>query len=298
MVSESATVTIKSFNTDERSTWCPGCGDFGIVVGLKRALTELGIGPHQVMFTSGIGCGSKLPHYMWANEFNSLHGRPVPVATGIRLAAPNKFTVISVSGDGDSYGIGVGHLIHTARRNVNMVQVVENNQVYALTKGQYSPTSQPGLVTTTSPEGSIEAALNGLGTAIMAGASFVARGFSGDPRGMADLLARAIEHPGYALVEILQDCVIYNRVNTTKWYRERIYDLQEEDHDTSDMRTAIDRSIEWGDRIPTGILFQNTDRPTYEEQVPAIKAFGGAVDRDLAGEFSPDDFAKMLDDYA
>jgi len=298
LVSESATVTIKSFNTDERSTWCPGCGDFGIVVGLKRALTELGIGPHQVMFTSGIGCGSKLPHYMWANEFNSLHGRPVPVATGIRLAAPNKFTVISVSGDGDSYGIGVGHLIHTARRNVNMVQVVENNQVYALTKGQYSPTSQPGLVTTTSPEGSIEAALNGLGTAIMAGASFVARGFSGDPRGMADLLARAIEHPGYALVEILQDCVIYNRVNTTKWYRERIYDLQEEDHDTSDMRTAIDRSIEWGDRIPTGILFQNTDRPTYEEQVPAIKAFGGAVDRDLAGEFSPDDFAKMLDDYA
>lgn len=297
-MSESATVTIKDFNTDERSTWCPGCGDFGIVVGLKRALTELGIGPHQVMFTSGIGCGSKLPHYMWANEFNSLHGRPVPVATGIRLAAPNKFTVISVSGDGDSYGIGVGHLIHTARRNVNMVQVVENNQVYALTKGQYSPTSQPGLVTTTSPEGSIEAALNGLGTAIMAGASFVARGFSGDPRGMADLLARAIEHPGYALVEILQDCVIYNRLNTTKWYRERIYDLQEEDHDTGDMRTAIDRSMEWGDRIPTGILFQNTDRPTYEEQVPAIKAFGGAVDRDLAGEFSPDDFARMLDDYA
>lgn len=297
-MSESATVTIKDFNTDERSTWCPGCGDFGIVVGLKRALTELGIGPHQVMFTSGIGCGSKLPHYMWANEFNSLHGRPVPVATGIRLAAPNKFTVISVSGDGDSYGIGVGHLIHTARRNVNMVQVVENNQIYALTKGQYSPTSQPGLVTTTSPEGSIEAALNGLGTAIMAGASFVARGFSGDPRGMADLLARAIEHPGYALVEILQDCVIYNRLNTTKWYRERIYDLQEEDHDTSDMRTAIDRSMEWGDRIPTGILFQNNDRPTYEEQVPAIKAFGGAVDRNLAGEFSPEDFARMLDDYA
>jgi 2-oxoglutarate ferredoxin oxidoreductase subunit beta len=298
LVSEPATVTIKDFNTDEKSTWCPGCGDFGIVVGLKRALTELGIGPHQVMFTSGIGCGSKLPHYIWANEFNSLHGRPVPVATGIRLAAPNKFTVISVSGDGDSYGIGVGHLIHTARRNVNMVQVVENNQVYALTKGQYSPTSQPGLVTTTSPEGSIEAALNGLGTAIMAGASFVARGFSGDPRGMADLLARAIEHPGYALVEILQDCVIYNRVNSTKWYRERIYNLQEEDHDTSDMRSAIDRSMEWGDRIPTGILFQNTDRPTYEEQVPAIKAFGGAVDRDLAGEFSPEDLAKMLDDYA
>jgi 2-oxoglutarate ferredoxin oxidoreductase subunit beta len=298
LVSEPATVTIKDFNTDEKSTWCPGCGDFGIVVGLKRALTELGIGPHQVMFTSGIGCGSKLPHYMWANEFNSLHGRPVPVATGIRLAAPNKFTVISVSGDGDSYGIGVGHLIHTARRNVNMVQVVENNQVYALTKGQYSPTSQPGLVTTTSPEGSIEAALNGLGTAIMAGASFVGRGFSGDPRGMADLLARAIEHPGYALVEILQDCVIYNRVNTTKWYRERIYDLQEEDHDTSDMRAAIDRSLEWGDRIPTGILFQNTERPTYEDQVPAIKVFGGAVDRDLAGEFSPEDLAKMLDDYA
>ena len=297
-MSEPATVDIKDFDTDERSTWCPGCGDFGIVVGLKRALTELNIGPHQVMFTSGIGCGSKLPHYMWANEFNSLHGRPLPIATGIRLAAPGKFTVISVSGDGDSYGIGVGHLIHTARRNVDMVQVVENNQVYALTKGQYAPTSQPGLVTTTSPEGSIEAALNGLGTAIIAGATFVARGFSGDPRGMAEILVRAIEHPGYALVEILQDCVIYNRVNTTKWYRERIYNLQEEDHDTGDMRAAIDRSMEWGDRIATGILYQNSDRPTYEEQVPAIKAFGGAVDRDLAGEFTPAEFATLLDAFA
>ena len=297
-MSEQATVTLKDFNTDEKSTWCPGCGDFGIVAGLKRALSELNIGPHQVMFTSGIGCGSKLPHYMWANEFNSLHGRPMPVATGVRLAAPDRFTVISVSGDGDSYGIGVGHLIHTARRNVNMVQIVENNHVYALTKGQYSPTSEPGWVTTTSPEGSIEVALNGLGTAMMAGATFVARGFSGDPRGMGEILAAAIEHPGYALVAILQDCVIYNRVNTTAWYRERVYNLQEEDHDAGDLRAAIDRSMEWGDRIPTGILFQNTDRLTYEEQVPAIKAFGGAVDRDLAGEFTPAEFATMLDAYA
>jgi 2-oxoglutarate ferredoxin oxidoreductase subunit beta len=289
---------MKDFNTDEKSTWCAGCGDFGIIAGLKRGLTELGIGPHQVMFTSGIGCGSKLPHYMWGNEFNSLHGRPMPVATGIRLASPNKFTVISVSGDGDSYGIGVGHLIHTARRNVNMVQIVENNHVYALTKGQYSPTSEPGLITTTSPEGSIEVTLNGLGTAMMAGATFVARSFSGDPRGMGNILARAIEHPGYALVEILQDCVIYNRVNTTQWYRERIYNLQDEGHDTSDMRAAIDRSMEWGDKIPTGILFQNTERPTYEEQVPAIKAFGGAVDRDLADEFTSDEFAAMLDAFA
>ena len=297
-MSDQATLTIKDFNTDEISTWCPGCGDFGILNGVKRALAELNIAPHQVMFTSGIGCGSKLPHYLWANEFNSLHGRPVPVATGIRLAASNKFTVISVSGDGDSYGIGVGHLIHTARRNVNMVQIVENNHVYALTKGQYSPASEPGWVTTTSPEGSIEAMLNGLGTALMSGATFVARGFSGDPRGMAEILARAIDHPGYALVEVLQDCVIYNRVNTNKWYRERVFDLADEDHDPGDLRAAIDRTMEWGDRIPTGVFYENTDCPTYEEQVPAIQRFGGAVDRDLANEFSAVDLAKMLDAYA
>jgi len=296
-VSDSQTLTINSYDTDEKSTWCPGCGDFGILNSIKRALVELQIAPHQVMFTSGIGCGSKLPHYMWGNEFNSLHGRPLPIATGVRLAAPGKFTVISVSGDGDSYGIGIGHMIHTMRRNVNLVQIVQNNHVYALTKGQYSPTSEPGLVTSTSPEGAIESMINPMGLAIAAGAGFVARAFSGDPKGAADIIKQAIEHRGYALVDVLQDCVIYNRVNTTKWYRERVYRLEEDGHDPHDMRAALERSLEWGDRIPTGVFYRNEDHPSYEEQVPAIRKFGGAVDRDVANEFRPAEYARMLDQF-
>ena len=297
-MSESQTLTVKSYDTEEKSTWCPGCGDFGILNAIKRALADLGIAPHEVMFTSGIGCGSKLPHYLWVNEYNSLHGRPLPVATGIRLAAGDKFTVISVSGDGDSYGIGVGHMIHTIRRNVNLVQIVENNFVYALTKGQYSPTSEQGWVTSTSPEGSIEASINPMGMAIMAGAGFVARAFSGDPRGAAEIIKRAVRHKGYALIDLLQDCPIYNRVNTNKWYRERVYDLEEDGHDPSDLHAAIGRSTEWGDRIPVGVFYEDDGRPTYEEQVPATKHFGRATERDLVNEFEPAAFAKMLDEFA
>lgn len=286
-------VAIKDFDTDERSTWCPGCGDFGILNGIKRALTDLNIAPHQVLFTSGIGCGSKLPHYLWANELNSVHGRALPVAMGARLANTD-LVVISVTGDGDGYGIGGNHFIHSARRNIDMTHIVENNHVYALTKGQYSPTSERGWKTTTSPEGTHEWPLNPLAVAITAGAGYVARAFSGDPRHMAEMIKGAIRHRGYALVDVLQDCVIYNRINTTQWYRERIYKLEDDAaYDPTDVLGAFARAQEYGERVPIGVFYRGPARPTYEEQVPALQRGPALVKRDL-NEYGPADYRKML----
>jgi 2-oxoglutarate ferredoxin oxidoreductase subunit beta len=293
----SQTVTIRDFDTDERPTWCPGCGDFGILNGIKRALAELGIAPHEVLFTSGIGCGSKLPHYLWANEFNSLHGRALPVAMGAKLAN-HALTVISVTGDGDGYGIGGNHLVHLARRNLDVTHVVQNNHVYALTKGQYSPTSEQGWITTTSPEGVIEYPINPLALALAAGAGFVARAFSGDPRHMAEVVKDAIQYRGYALVDVLQDCVVYNRVNTTQWYRERVYKLSEDpDYDPTDRGQANERAHEYGDRIPIGVFYRGPERPTYESQAPALQEGPPLVRRALDAH-GPADYRRMLDELA
>ncbi len=294
---EAPELTMKDFNTDERSTWCAGCGDFGILNGIKRALVDLGIGPHQVLFTSGIGCGSKLPHYLWANEFNSVHGRALPVAMGAKLANAD-LHVIAVTGDGDGYGIGANHLIHAARRNVNMTHIVENNHVYALTKGQYSPTSEPGWVTTTSPDGSIDYPVNPLALAMAAGAGYVARSYSGDPRHMAAMIKGAINYPGYALVDVLQDCVIYNRVNSNKWYRERVYDVSEEPgHDPADLGKALELSRLNGDRIPIGVFAEIPGAVTHESQVPALREGPALVKRDLHA-YGPDEYRAMLDKLA
>ena len=294
---ETAQVTMKDFNTDERSTWCPGCGDFGILNAVKRALADLNIAPHEVLFTSGIGCGSKLPHYLLANEFNSVHGRALPVAMGAKLANSD-LCVIAVTGDGDGYGIGGNHLIHMARRNVDMTHIVEDNHVYALTKGQYSPTSEVGWVTSTSPEGSIDAPINPLALAITAGAGYVARSFSGDPRHVAEMIKGAIEHPGYALVDVLQDCVIYNRINTNKWYRDRVYDIAEDgSYDPTNFKRAIELAFDPDDRIPIGVFYSAEGVQSYESQVPALRDGVPLVKRSL-DEYGPDDFRKMLDDLA
>lgn len=288
---------MKDFETEERSTWCAGCGDFGILNGIKRALVDLSIAPHQVLFTSGIGCGSKLPHYLWANEFNSVHGRALPVAMGARLANTD-LVVISVTGDGDGYGIGGNHFIHSARRNIDMTHIVENNHVYALTKGQYSPTSERGLKTSTSPEGTHEWPINPIAMAITAGAGYVARAFSGDPKHMAEMIKGAIQHRGYALVDVLQDCVIYNRVNTTQWYRERIYKLGDDAaYDPADHMQALARAQEPGERAPIGVFYRGPARPTYEEQVPALQSGPALVKRDLHA-YGPADYRKMLAELA
>lgn len=263
------TATVKDYASPIKPTWCPGCGDFGILNAVKQGLVQAELLPHQVLIVSGIGCGSKLPDYAHANGFMTLHGRPLPIATGAKLAN-HGLKVITVHGDGDSMGLGMGHFIHTARRNLGITDLIQNNQIYGLTKGQYSPTSDPGFITSTSPDGAIEMAANPLALALTAGGTFIARGFAGDAKGLAVLIAKAVQHKGYALVEILQPCVTFNRKNTYDWYRERVYMLEDTDHDPSDRVAAYQKALEWGDRIPIGVLYQ-IQLPTYEEQVAALR---------------------------
>jgi len=263
------TATAKDYASPVKPTWCPGCGDFGILSALKQGLAQAGLLPHQVLIVSGIGCGSKLPDYAHVNGFMTLHGRPLPIATGAKLAN-HSLAVITVHGDGDSMGLGMGHFIHTARRNLDITDLIQNNQIYGLTKGQYSPTSDPGFITSTSPDGAIEMAANPLALALTAGGTFIARGFAGDAKGLAELIAKAVEHKGYALVEILQPCVTFNRKNTYDWYRERVYTLEDTDYDPTDRVAAFQKALEWGDRIPIGVLYQ-TQLPTYEAQVAALR---------------------------
>jgi 2-oxoglutarate/2-oxoacid ferredoxin oxidoreductase subunit beta len=286
-------VTVKDYASPVKPTWCPGCGDYGILAAVKQALVQVGLAPHEVLIVTGIGCGSKLPDYAHVNGILTLHGRPLPVATGIRLAN-HGLKVITVHGDGDSMGLGMGHFIHTARRNLEIVDLIQNNQIYGLTKGQYSPTSDPGFVTSTSPEGALETAANPAALALAAGGTFVARGFAGDAKGLADLIARAIQHKGYALVDILQPCVTFNRKNTYDWYRERVYNLAETGYDPGDRVAAFQKALEWGDRIPVGILYQ-ARRPTYEEQVAALKQ-GPLAARKLA-RLSPAEVESLRSEF-
>lgn len=261
----------KLFNIDEKPTWCVGCGDYGILAAVKQALAGLDLFPHQVMMVSGIGCGSKLPYYMRANGYDSLHGRALPVATGIKLGN-HELKVVVISGDGDGYGIGGNHFMHTMRRNPDLTHIVENNQVYGLTKGQYSPTSGKGYMSTTSPEGALEVQVNPTALAIAGGASFVARGFSSDPKGLVQLIMTAMNHKGYALVDVLQPCVTYNKINTNEWYRERVYKLDaEEGYNPSDYSAAWQKALEWGDKIPLGVIYREEGRPTYEDQVSELE---------------------------
>jgi len=193
----------------------------------------------------------------------------VAVATGAKLAN-HALNVITVHGDGDSMGLGMGHFIHTARRNLNIVDVIQNNQIYGLTKGQYSPTSDLGFVTATSPDGAIEMAANPVALALTAGATFIARGFAGQVKDLAVLVTEAIEHQGYSLLEILQPCVTFNRKNTYDWYRDRVYKLDETDYDPSDRVEAFKKALEWGDQIPLGVIYR-AQRPTYDEQVVGLE---------------------------
>ncbi len=250
-------------------SWCPGCGNFAILNTLKRVFVDLEMEPHQFTIVSGIGQGAKLPHYTKCNTFNGLHGRTLPVATGIRLAN-NGMTVLAIAGDGDCYGEGGNHLIHAIRRNINVTLLVHNNQVYGLTKGQASPTTPEGRVTKIQPFGSLSEALNPLALAISLNCSFVARGFAGASGlpFLKEIVKEAILHEGFALVDILQNCVSFNKVNTFHWYKERAYAL-EEGYDPTDQVEAFRRSLEWGEKIPTGIFFRNK-RPSFESRLALL----------------------------
>jgi 2-oxoglutarate ferredoxin oxidoreductase subunit beta len=252
-----------------KPAWCPGCGNFGILRALNKALVTLGLRPHQLLMVSGIGQAGKLPHYSRGNVFNSLHGRALPVAIGAKIANP-ELTVIAVGGDGDGYGEGGNHFLHSLRRNHDITYLVHDNQVYGLTKGQASPTSDEGLITKTTLGGS-PPAMNPVGLAIVAGASFVARAFAGDIDHTAELIQKGIRHHGFALIDILQPCVSFNHKNTSNWYRERVYKLDEEKgYHPDDKNQALEKAQEWGERIPIGVIYEEK-RPTFEARLTALR---------------------------
>jgi 2-oxoglutarate/2-oxoacid ferredoxin oxidoreductase subunit beta len=256
--------------SDTKATWCPGCGDFGVVAAVEMALKRLAIPSHNVVIVSGIGCSSNLPHFLSSYGFHGIHGRALPVAEGIRWAN-HGLTVIGTGGDGDGFGIGAGHFVHAMRRNVDLTYVTMDNQIYGLTTGQASPTSQMGQKTKSTPSGVIEHPVEPVSLALASGATYVARGFSGDVKQLADLVAGGIQHKGFAFVDVFSPCVTYNKVNTFDFFRQRVYKLESAGHDPTDIGAAWLRSLEWGDKIPVG-LFYRTDRPSYEELEEVLQA--------------------------
>ena len=250
------------------TAWCPGCGNFGILSALKGALGSLDLDPHNVLLVGGIGQAAKTPQYFHANSFCGLHVRAVSPAVAAKIVNP-KLTVIINSGDGDTYGEGGNHFIHNIRRNVNIAHFVHNNQLYALTKGQASPTTMQGMKTDVQVDGSSSIPFNPLSVALAAGAGFVARGFSGRPDHLAELMKSAIRYNGYALVDILQNCVTFNKLNTLTWYNSRVYEL-DQSHDTGDLNKAMALAMELDDRIPLGVLYEK-QLPTYHENNKSLQ---------------------------
>ena len=262
--------------------WCPGCGDFGVLKAVKMAAAKAAVAPKDLVVVSGIGCSSNLPGYVHAYGVHSLHGRAVAVASGIKLANTDLKVVIT-GGDGDGYGIGIGHFIHAMRRNLDLTYVVMDNQIYGLTTGQASPTTMKEMRTKSTPRGNVELPINPIALALVAGATYIARGFSGDPGQMADLIAGGVRHKGFALIDVFSPCVTYNKLNTYPWFKKRVYKLEDEaGYATSDAKAALEKSFEWGERIPIG-LFYKDEQPTYEDSEPAYRR-GSLVHQPLAAD--------------
>ena len=271
----------KDFKGQVDPDWCAGCGDFGVLSCVQKACAELGLRPHEILTVSGIGCSSNFPGYFNAYGMHTLHGRSLAVATGAQLAN-HELTVIVTGGDGDGYGIGGNHFTHTARRNVDLTYIVMNNQIYGLTTGQVSPTSCQGMKTKSTPFGSVEKPVNPITAAIMNGATFVARGFSGHGKHLIELMQKAIQHKGFALIDIFSPCVTYNHDNDTPFFRERIKKLEDEGHDPSDWKSACEKALMWDDTIYTGLFLQIKDAPTLDQQEPVLDD-GGPLARQPLG---------------
>jgi 2-oxoglutarate ferredoxin oxidoreductase subunit beta len=285
-------VKLEEYASSTERAWCPGCGNFPILEAIKRALVDVGLAPHEVIIFSGIGQASKLPDYLHVNAFTSLHGRPIAIAQGAHLAN-HRMKVIAVAGDGDTYGLGGNHFMHLLRRNAEITLMVHDNLIYGLTKGQYSPTSPRGMATKTSPPptGAIDRPVNPPAWALAAGATFVARSWSGDLNHLRDTMAAAIRHKGAAFLDIMQPCVTFNRQYSYDFFRPRVYKLSEEGYDPGDREAAWVRVQEWGERIPIGVIYRAEGVPTYEEQVGTLRA-GPLIEQPLR-EWGEDDYRAL-----
>jgi 2-oxoglutarate ferredoxin oxidoreductase subunit beta len=284
---------VKDFKSDVPPDWCPGCGDFGVLNVLQKACVELEIPPHQILVVSGIGCSSNLPGFFRSYGVHSLHGRALPFATGAKLAN-HSLTVVAVGGDGDGYGIGLNHFIQAMRRNINLTYIVMNNEIYGLTTGQVSPTSEHGMVTKSTPGGNLEHMLNPLALALAMGCGYVARGFSGDPKHLISLYKGAIRHEGFALIDVFSPCVTFNKQNTYQWFREHVYRLEDSGHAPTDFHAAMDRAREWGAKIPIGLFYHDTARRSLDALDPAL-ASGPLVEQSVG--LTREQRAKLVEEY-
>jgi 2-oxoglutarate ferredoxin oxidoreductase subunit beta len=279
---------VKDFKGRADPDWCPGCGDFGVLHALKQAIAELGLYPNEVLTVSGIGCSSNLPGYINTYGMHTLHGRALAVATGAQLAN-HRLKVIVTGGDGDGYGIGGNHFLHTMRRNVDLTYIVMDNQVYGLTTGQVSPTSIKGMKTKSTPFGSVENQVNPIPLAIAGGATYVARGFTGQIRHLTELIKGGIQHRGFSLIDTFSPCVTFNKDNTHEFFKQRTRKLEDQAHDPTDFMHAIERGYEWGEEIPIGLFWKREDLPSLDQLEPVLeddtplarRKLG--IDRDTAG---------------
>ena len=260
----------RDFKGRSNPDWCPGCGDFGVLNALQKACSELNLSPSEILVVSGIGCSSNFPGFFNSYGMHTLHGRAVAVASGAKLAN-HELTVIVTGGDGDGYGIGGNHFTHAARRNIDLNYLVMNNQIYGLTTGQISPTSRRGMKTKSTPYGNVELPVNPITSAIMSGATFVARAYSSEAEHLVMLIKEGIQHKGFTLIDIFSPCVTFNRDNTHTFFKQRVKHLENENHDPGDWKAACEKAMIWGDEIYTGLFFQNTDRPTLEQSEPVLK---------------------------
>lgn len=258
--------TFKDFRNNVKPNWCPGCGDFSVQAAIQKACANIGLEPEQLALITGIGCSGRLSGYVNSYGVHSIHGRALPMAQGVKMAN-QELTVIASGGDGDGFAIGMGHTIHALRRNIDITYIVMDNQIYGLTKGQTSPSSAHGFVTKTTPKGSIEKHLSPLELALASGATFVAQSFSSDIKDLTSIIEAAVNHKGFSFVNVFSPCVTYNKVNTYDWFKENLTKLADiEDYDHTNKQLAIN-TVHEQDGLVTGIVYQDTDAPTYESQI-------------------------------
>lgn len=260
----------KDFDTTYKPTWCPGCGNFGILIALKQALVELNIKPENVLLVAGIGCSGNGVNFLKAYGWHSLHGRSLPTAVGAKLANQD-LTVIVMAGDGDGYGEGMSHFIHSIRGNADITYITHDNHLYSLTTGQAAPTTDKGTKTKSTPEGVIEVAANPISLALSAGGGFISRGFSGNADHLTILFKKAIQHKGFSLVDVFQPCVTFNKINTFKFFLDRLYNLDDNtNYNANDKELAFKEALVWGNKIPYGLFYQDK-RETYGSNLPQLK---------------------------
>lgn len=285
--------TFKDFRNSVKPNWCPGCGDFSVQAAIQRAAANVGLEPEELVVVSGIGCSGRISGYINSYGFHGVHGRALPIAQGVKMAN-RELNVIAAGGDGDGFAIGTGHTVHAIRRNIDITYIVMDNQIYGLTKGQTSPRSAEGFKTKSTPAGSIEAPLSVMELALTSGATFVAQGFSSDLKGLVSLIEQGIKHKGFSFINVFSPCVTFNKVNTYDWFKEHLISLDTvEGYDPHDRKQAMQTIMEHNGLV-TGLIYQNTEKPAYEELVPGFKE-EGLANQDVS--LSEETFKRYMQEF-